>query len=109
ISFKLQHKYDTRSLKIMQLEKKNQQLKEYIQVLEHSKTTSLLLIMKYLSMKAFLSEEKPKTRPKAFKFGNLVTSEAIIKELQEKENIKQKKIEYIKLRKEQRAKKKQKK
>ncbi|CAG8792933.1 666_t:CDS:1, partial [Dentiscutata erythropus] len=68
-------------LKIMQLEKENQQLKEYIQVLEYPGTTSLLLIIKYPSMKASSSEEKPKTRPKAFKFGNLVTSEAITKEV----------------------------
>jgi len=106
VSFKPQHEHDTRSYKIAQLEKENQQLKEYIQVLESSGTTSLSKIMKYPSMKTFSNEEKPKTRPKAFKFGSLVTSEDITKELQEKENIKQKKIEDIKLRKEQKAKKK---
>ena len=107
VSFKPQHEHDTRSHKIAQLEKENQQLKEYIQVLESPGTTSLLKIIKYPSMKTFSNEEKPKTRPKAFKFGSLVTSEDITKELQEKEeNIKQKKIEDIKLRKEQKAKKK---
>ncbi|CAG8454370.1 7638_t:CDS:2 [Dentiscutata erythropus] len=81
VSFKLQHEYNTRSLKIIQLEKENQQLKEYIQVLEYPGTTSLSSIIKYPSMKASSSEEKSKTRSKAFKFRNLVTSEAITKEL----------------------------
>jgi len=45
-------------------------------------------------------EKKPQARPKTFKFGTLVTAESIIKELEEKENLKRRKIEDAKVRKE---------
>src|SRR5260364_403877 len=80
VPFNPQHEHDTRSLKIAQLENENQQLKEYIKALEHPGTTSLSSIMKYPFMKTISSEEKPKTRPKAFKFRNIVNTEEITKE-----------------------------
>jgi DDE superfamily endonuclease len=102
LSLKPIHAHDTRTNKIIQLEHENEKLHEYIQRLEHPGTISLASIMRYPYPKSISVEEKPQTRSKAFKFGTLVTAESIIKELEDKENAKKKKIEDIRLRKEQR-------
>ena len=60
-------------------------------------------IMKYSYPKPDSSQEKIQSRPKTFKFGALVTAESITKELRDKEEAKQQKIEEVRLRKEQRA------
>ncbi|CAG8714138.1 10944_t:CDS:1, partial [Dentiscutata heterogama] len=52
--------------------------------------------MKYPQPQQQPVEKKPQARPKTFKFGTLVTAESIIKELEEKENLKRRKIEDAK-------------
>ncbi|CAG8778583.1 7755_t:CDS:1, partial [Cetraspora pellucida] len=60
-------------------------------------------ILKYPHSKQLSVEKKPQNRPKNFKFGTLVTAESIVKELEDRENVKQKKAEDARLRKERRA------
>lgn len=103
ISCEPKHNHCTRNSKIVKLENQNQELRKYIQRIEHPGTCSLVSIMKYPSLNTSSVQEKPKIRPKTFKFGTLVTSEEITKEIQDKENIKQQKLEEIRARKEQRA------
>lgn len=96
------HERNTRINRLTQLENENEELRERIQRLEHPGTTSLASIMKYPQPQQQPVEKKPQARPKTFKFGTLVTAESIIKELEEKENLKRRKIEDAKVRKEQR-------
>ncbi|CAG8625084.1 4102_t:CDS:2, partial [Scutellospora calospora] len=76
-----------------ELENENKELHEYIQRLEHPGTASLASIIKYPHPKQLSVEKKPQ-------FGTLVTAESIAKELEDIENVKCKKIEDTKLRKE---------
>jgi|SRR6185369_12571122 len=101
--FTMTHTRDTRANRISQLEEENKRLREHIQRLEHPGTTSMASIMKYPYPKSTSIQEETRTRPKTFKFGTLVTAESITKELHDKEEEKQRKIDEIRLRKEQRA------
>ncbi|CAG8803645.1 35097_t:CDS:1, partial [Racocetra persica] len=89
--------------KLTQLEYENKRLHEYVQRLEHPGTAPLASILKYPHSKQLSVEKKPQNRPKNFKFGTLVTAESIVKELEDRENVKQKKAEDARLRKERRA------
>jgi hypothetical protein len=95
--------HNTRASRVSQLERENQELREYIQRLEHPGTSSIVSIMKYPHPKPCSSQEETQRRPKNFKFGALVTADIIAKELNDKEEEKQRKIEEVRLRKEQRA------
>jgi hypothetical protein len=63
----------------------------------------MISIIKYLYSKPDLSQEKIQSHSKSFKFGALVTAKSITKELHNKEETKQQKIEEVRLRKEQQA------
>jgi hypothetical protein len=99
---KMRSVHDTRVSKISQLEQENQELREYIQRLEHPGTTSLASIMKYPYPKPALIQEV-RSRSKSFKFEALVTAESIAKELHSKEEEKQQKIKAAELKRELRA------
>ncbi|CAG8583129.1 2527_t:CDS:1, partial [Dentiscutata heterogama] len=51
--------------------------------LENPRTVFLSSIMKYLYPKQLSVGKKPQVRPKAFKFGILVTAESIVRELED--------------------------
>jgi hypothetical protein len=97
------YQHNTRASKTSQLEYENQELRGCIERLLHPGTTTMASIMKYPYPKPDSSQEKIQSRPKSFKFGALVTAESITKELHDKEETKQQKIEEVRLRKEQQA------
>ncbi|CAG8611309.1 31278_t:CDS:2, partial [Racocetra persica] len=75
-----------------QLEHENKILYKHVQRLEHPGTVSLASIMNYPFPQQCSIEKKSQTRPKTFKFRPLITAELIVKELEDRENTKQKKL-----------------
>jgi len=97
----------TRASRIISLEREVEELKVRIHRLEHPGTESLATILKYplTKSKTLIEEDStpPLARPKAFKFGTLITHESSAKEFEGREAEKQKKKEDAALKKEQQA------
>src|SRR4051812_36319480 len=93
------HHTNTSKIVELELELQIQDLQEHVAQIEHPGTASLESILKYSYPKPAPAGKEPQVQAKSFTSGILVTTDSIMKTLQDIKDVKEKKAEDLRLKK----------